>query len=235
MSFPPLPPPSSQDVHIWQWDLDDCGDFNLDWQILSAQERERADKFRFQLHRHRYVAGRSELKRILGRYLALPPQAIALGYGPEGKPFCAAQPPEGRICFNLSHSENTAVLAISSGFEVGVDVELVRPIEESMPLEIFSPRERAEFTALANAERQNIFFETWVRKEACLKALGTGFILPASHFEFDLASRGDTTPRLVGGKALEATHWRIRTLPVSPACVGAVAARRTGWSILKMN
>ncbi|WP_434715319.1 4'-phosphopantetheinyl transferase family protein [Paraburkholderia sp. A3RO-2L] len=222
-------------MHIWQWDLDDCGEFNLDWQILSAQERERADKFRFPLHRHRYVAGRGELRRILGRYLALPPQAITLGYGPEGKPFCATQPPEGRIWFNLSHSENTAVLAISSGFEVGVDVELVRPIEESMPLEVFSPLERAEFTALAHAERQTIFFETWVRKEACLKALGTGFILPASHFEFDLSSRGDTTPRLVGGKALEATHWHIRTLPVSPACAGAVAARRTGWSILKMN
>jgi hypothetical protein len=64
-----------------------------------------------------------------------------------------------------------------------------------MPLEVFSIRERAQFTALPDAERQEVFFESWARKEACLKALGTGFILPPTHFEFDLSIRGDTTPR----------------------------------------
>ncbi|MFD1559286.1 4'-phosphopantetheinyl transferase family protein [Paraburkholderia silviterrae] len=236
MSSFALTPPSPHDVHIWQWDLDvGSGDFDLYWEMLSTQERERADNFRFEQHRRRYVAGRGELRRLLSRYLGLSPRAVALDYGSERKPFCATQPPGWRICFNLSHSENTAALAISNGFEVGIDVEQVRAIEECVPLEVFSGLERAAFTALPDAEKQKVFFENWARKEACLKALGTGFILPPTHFEFDLSIRGDTTPRFVGGEAEEATHWRICALPFGPTCAGAVAARRTDWSIVKMN
>ncbi|MFM0081185.1 4'-phosphopantetheinyl transferase superfamily protein [Paraburkholderia sediminicola] len=236
MSSSLLTPPSAQEVHVWQWDLDVySGDFDQYWEMLSAQERERADKFRFERHRRRFVAGRGELRRLLSRYLGLSPWEVTLGYGSDGKPFCTIQPPEWRICFNLSHSENAAALAISSGFEVGIDVEHIRPIEESVPLEVFSARERAEFTALPDAERQKVFFESWARKEACLKALGTGFTLPPAHFEFDLSIRGDTTPRFVGGEAEEAAHWRICALSSSPTSAGAVAARRTDWSIVKMN
>jgi 4'-phosphopantetheinyl transferase len=236
MSSSLLTPPSPQQVHVWQWDLDVCDDdFDRYWETLSTQERERADKFRFERHRRRFVAGRGELRRLLSRYLGLSPWEVTLEYGSDGKPFCTIQPPERSICFNLSHSENAAALAISSGFEVGIDVENVRPIEEGMPLEVFSIRERAQFTALPDAERQKVFFESWARKEACLKALGTGFILPPTHFEFDLSIRGDTTPRLVGGEAEEARHWRICALSSSPTCAGAVAARRTDWSIVEMN
>ena len=115
MSTPLLAPPSAQDVHVWQWDLDvRAGDFDRYWEMLSAQERERAGKFRFERHRRRFVAGRGELRELLSRYLALSPQAVALGYGQEGKPFCLSQPSGWTICFNLSHSENKAALAISN-------------------------------------------------------------------------------------------------------------------------
>ena len=68
-----------------------------------------------------------------------------------------------------------------------------------------------------------------------LVLIGTGFMLPPTHFEFDLAIRGDTTPRFVGGDAEKATHWRVCALSSSPNCAGAVAARRTDWSIVNMN
>jgi len=232
-----LTPPSAQEVHVWQWDLDVCGDnFERHWDMLSMQERERADKFRYELHRRRYVAGRGELRRLLSGYLDLSPTAITLDYGSDGKPFCTSQPAGWTLCFNLSHSENSAALAVSNGFEVGIDVEHVRPIEECVPLEVFSAQELAQFTALPDTRRQQaVFFESWARKEAGLKALGTGFILPPTHFEFDLSIHGDTTPRFVGGDAEEAAHWRICALPFNPTCAGAVAARRTDWSIVEMN
>jgi 4'-phosphopantetheinyl transferase len=236
MSYSLLTPPSVQEVHVWQWDLDvHNGDLDGYWETLSTQERKRADQFVFDKHRHRFVAGRGELRWILSRYLALPAREIMLDYGSEGKPFCTSQPQGWALCFNLSHSENTAALAISCGFEVGIDIEHMRPIEESMPLQVFSARERAQFDAFAQAQQQAVFFETWARKEACLKALGTGFILPPEHFEFDLSSHGDTTPRFVGGEAQEAAHWRVRALRSSPACAAAVAARHTDWSIVEMN
>lgn len=236
MSAALLTPPSAQDVHVWQWDLDAPGsDFDRYWEMLSTQERERADKFHFERHRRRFVTGRGEVRQILGRYLGVSPQAVALGYGSEGKPFCMLQPSGWKLCFNLSHSENTAALAISNGFEVGIDVEQIRTIDESVPLEVFSPRERAQFAALADTERQNVFYENWSRKEACLKALGTGFILPPTWFEFDLSIRGDTTPRFVDGDAQEAAHWHIRALPSGPTCAGAVAAKHANWSIVNMS
>ncbi|WP_321783572.1 4'-phosphopantetheinyl transferase family protein [Paraburkholderia sp. J94] len=235
-----LTPPAAQDVHIWRWNLD-VSDAEIDgyWQTLSEQERERAGKFRFDLHRRRFVAGRGELRRLLGAYLGLAPHAVSLDYGTEGKPFCTSQPAHWTLCFNLSHSDNTAALAVSNGIEIGIDVEIVRPVEESMPVEVFSTRERAQFATLPEAQRQAVFFETWARKEACLKALGTGFILPPDHFEFDLAVRGDTTPCCVGGDAHEAAHWRIQTLQNGmqdrPDCAGAVAARHADWSLVFMN
>lgn len=231
-----LTPPSPDEVHVWQWDLDALADdFERHWQTLSFQERERAGKFRYDLHRRRYVAGRGELRRLLGRYLAVAPQAVALGIGVEGKPFCAAQPAGWQLCFNLSHTENAAALAIANGFEIGIDVENLRPIEDCVPLEVFSARELIMYDALTPAQKHTVFFETWARKEAGLKALGTGFMLPPEHFEFDLSIHGDTAPRYVGGEACEAAQWRIRALPFHAARAGAVAARRTGWSIVGMN
>lgn len=240
MSSFSLAPPAPHDVHVWQWDLDRgasdlASEFDEYWAMLSADERARAEKFRFDKHRRRYVTGRGELRRILGRYLALPPHAIAIDYGTEGKPLCATQANGWTLHFNLSHSENLAALAVANGFEIGIDVENVRPIEESLPTQVFSARERAVFDALPEAQREAVFFETWARKEACLKALGTGFILPPEHFEFDLGEHGDTTPSHVGGDAEEATQWRVRALPFSASCAGAVAARRTDWLIVHLN
>jgi len=223
-------------VHLWQWDLDiRAGDFDGYWATLSDDERARAERFHFDRHRRRFVAGRGELRRILGAYLALPPQAVALDYGAQGKPSCATQPRGWTLCFNLSHSEQAAALAVSNGFEIGIDVEQIRAIDDDVPLETFSADEREQFAALPRAQRQTVFFENWARKEACLKALGTGFTLPPTHFEFDLSSGGDTAPRRVGGEAREAAHWRVRALRAGAACAGAVAARRDGWSIVSMN
>jgi 4'-phosphopantetheinyl transferase len=165
----------------------------------------------------------------------MPPRDVGLDYGSDGKPFCTTQPPEWQLCFNLSHSEDAAALAVSNGFEIGIDIELARPIGEDVPLEVFSNLEREQFVALPDVEQQQVFLESWARKEACLKALGTGFMLPPTHFEFDLCIRGDTTPRFVGGDAQEAAHWQVRAITANAARACAVAARRIGWSIVVMN
>ncbi|WP_321814275.1 MULTISPECIES: 4'-phosphopantetheinyl transferase family protein [unclassified Paraburkholderia] len=236
MFYATLAPPAAHEVHVWQWNLDvDDAKRDLYWETLSREEQERAGHFCFERHRRRFIAGRGQLRRLLGDYLDLAPQALTLAYGPEGKPFCASQPDNWTLHFNLSHSENTAALAIANGLEIGIDIECIRPFDESMPVEVFAKRERAHFDALFDPQRQAIFFETWARKEACLKALGTGFVLPPDHFEFDLSLRGDTTPRYVAGDANEATHWRVRALTTIANCAGAVAARDATWSLVFKN
>jgi 4'-phosphopantetheinyl transferase len=104
-------------VDIWQWRLDHGA-----IELLSADERARAGQFMFDRDRRRYIAARARLRIILARYVGQAPAALQFHYGPHGKPALDG------ISFNLSHSADLALLAVSRGTVVGVDIERVRPI-----------------------------------------------------------------------------------------------------------
>src|SRR5262249_38435202 len=93
-------------------------------QLLSPQERARADRFRFEKDRNAFTIARGLLRIILGSYLQTTPSAIEFTYGSRGKPSVVSARP---IQFNLSHSGDLAVYAITEGYEVGADVEYIRP------------------------------------------------------------------------------------------------------------
>ncbi|CAM5765441.1 4'-phosphopantetheinyl transferase [Labrys miyagiensis] len=235
---PPRPAhrPDGNDVHLWLWQLETSpADFEAFWQSLSPDERQRADAFRFEKHRQRFVIARGRVRAILAQYLGVGPAQVAIDYGPAGKPRSMTQPAAWHLDFNLSHSEASAALAISAGIELGVDIEHVRPMEEDIARHIFSAPEQAQFAALPQADRNAALFKGWTCKEACLKALGTGLQTPPSHFEFDL-SKGEPTSLLrVGGSALEAFSWQLSSFRVSGTCIGAVAARAREWSLIPMS
>jgi len=108
-------------VDLWIFGLrlgpDDCG-------LLSPCERARADRFDFRRDRDLFVAGHARLRRILGAYLQESPAALRFAYGESGKPALS-----GPLAFNLSHSGGFAALAVAR-FQLGVDIECIRPIEE---------------------------------------------------------------------------------------------------------
>nr|MCU0624624.1 hypothetical protein [Gemmatimonadaceae bacterium] len=95
--------------------------------LLSPAERARADRFRFARDRHRYLVAHDAMRRILGAALGVAPGALVFDHGPQGKPALAGSP---GVHFNLSHSEDLAVLAVTTRGPIGVDVEAVRPIPE---------------------------------------------------------------------------------------------------------
>ena len=86
----------------------------------------RADRFAFPHDRRRYVAAHGALRAILGGYLNTTPAGVPIRYTPQGKPYLA--PPSSDIRFNLSHSGELALIAVTRGREVGVDVERIRPV-----------------------------------------------------------------------------------------------------------
>jgi 4'-phosphopantetheinyl transferase len=113
---------------------------------------------------------------VLGGYLKIEPSAVPFDYGPQGKPMLAGRLAESGLHFNLAHSEDLALLAVTTAARIGIDVERVRPLADAEVLvaRFFSRRESAAFRKLPEDEQPKAFFHLWTRKEAWLKATGEG-------------------------------------------------------------
>ncbi|MGN6200837.1 MAG: 4'-phosphopantetheinyl transferase family protein [Solirubrobacterales bacterium] len=165
-------------VHIWRAALDETG-----WpeaRQLPPEERERAEGFLREGAARRWAAARWALRQTLGRYLDRPASEIALEADERGKPRLRADSGDG-LQFNLSHSGGLALVAVTSGRQVGIDVEAIAPQENLLALAQRSlPAAEAEAVRSAAPERQPVaFYEAWVRHEARAKCLGTGLGSPA--------------------------------------------------------
>jgi len=161
-------------VQVWAVRLDDPGiDVERGHDLLSLAERERAARFKFAKHRRRYVAAHAALHEILGRYLRAQPRRLSFEVGANGKPKLTG---ETGIDFNLSHSEEMALIAVGRGRELGVDIEQVREKFEfeEVAERFFSAKEVAALRALPPALQRRAFYKCWTSKEAFLKAKGTG-------------------------------------------------------------
>jgi len=115
------------------------------------------------------------LRLVLARYLGEAPEAIALARGERGKPRLAKAPE--RLAFNLSHSGELTLVAVTRGREVGVDVEREEPERDLVALaeRALAPEDAAAVQAAAEGERTSVFYALWTRHEARLKCLGVGF------------------------------------------------------------
>jgi 4'-phosphopantetheinyl transferase len=144
--------------------------------ILSPDEVLRAERLRSPLNADRFRVARGILRTLLGSFLAISPEQVRFSYGPHGKPELAVKSP-GTLSFNVAHSNGLAVFAVAKGFDIGVDVEEIRQINEleGCASIILSPEEFVEFKAFPAIEKLERFMTLWVSKEAVLKAYGVGF------------------------------------------------------------
>ncbi len=191
---------------------------------LSPDEQERAASFRHDLHRGRFVVGRGTLRAILSRYTGVAPAALRFAYGENGKPALALPTGGRRLCFNVSHSDDHALLAFAYDREIGVDLERMRPLDdaEAIAERFFSPEERQALRNLPPEERLGGFYRCWTRKEAVIKAVGGGLAIPLDSFTVTLGAA--EPPRLLRyDQDPDATaRWCFRPLP--PLITGYEAA-----------
>lgn len=212
---------------------------------LSADERQRASRFHFDIDRDRYIVAHASLRDILARYLQCEPSELKFSTNEYGKPLLtrsndSAKRPSGvsrsgkpatkvatttNIEFNLSHSGDFALIAITRGRNVGVDVELIREdIElESLARRNFSPREVSELMALPPEQRTLGFFACWTRKEAYIKARGLGLSLPLDSFDVSLAPNEPAILRATRPDANESARWSLHSLGVESNYAAALA------------
>ena len=122
---------------------------------------------------------------ILARYLDCPADELQFMVRPGGKPYlipAGSGGPGQQLEFNLSHSRGIALLAVTTGVAVGIDVETSRRIDDPLRLarRVLSAEECAELESLQSDERQERFLSLWTRMEARQKAIGRGiFAQPA--------------------------------------------------------
>lgn len=178
------------DCEVWHIELDAMDPSSTSVAGLCGFEQERAGRFRFERDAARYVAAHWGLRLVLSEATGSDPTQIRLYADAAGKPHLASG--QG-IGFSLSHSAGTAVVAVSGSDDVGVDVELWRDLEDvdALAAAHLAPAEHQAWQALPAPQRQRAFITAWTRKEAALKALGTGLdiepSLVAAGLEFDSA------------------------------------------------
>jgi 4'-phosphopantetheinyl transferase len=206
--------------------------------ILADDERARAARFVFAEHRRRFIVARGCLRLVLGRCCGLPPVAIEFAYSPHGKPSLpsAATPPV--VHFNVSHSEDVALIALTTDLPVGVDVEMVRPVPDmdTIAARYFTAAEARAIAAVPAGERTLAFFLCWTRKEAFSKAVGEGLSLSLDRYR--VTCTPDDPARIVeiDGSETEAALWSVFDLRPAAGCVGAAVTRGSpGLTLLDLD
>lgn len=218
-----------RDVHVWTVLIEAVRSPARLAKLLSPDERARADRFRAESDRRRFMICRGILRSLLSRYLNDAPETLAFRHGPYGKPALRSAANAPDIRFSVAHCRDRALFAVTLGREVGVDVECVhtdRPTDEIAD-RFFSPHETAAIRALPAADRRFAFFRLWTRKEAFLKARGHG--LSASLRDFAVSAGPDARLLWTSPDPLEAARWRLEDMRVGAGHAGAVAAEGTDW------
>lgn len=212
-------------VQVWRAQPDGT-DFR---HILSTDELARADRYRFDSHRDRFMFFRGILRTIIGEQLGINPKDICFQVAPGGKPYIAGS----WLRFNVSDSQDWTLIAVTREREVGVDIEAVRPEVASSGIaeRFFAAGERAALAALGPEDRTRAFFTCWTRKEAYLKARGSGLALPLASFEVTLAV--DLPPAIVSAPegAGEVARWKIRDLSAPTGFAAALVVEGHDWEI----
>lgn len=194
---------------------------------LSADEHERAHRFHFERDRVRWTTARGWLRQLLAGYLDADPAELCFERHAFGKPRLAV--PARWLRFNVSHSADTAIVAIAHSREVGVDVERIREdvLADRAERRFLSEQEQAALAGLPHEPRLRAVFQCWTAKEAYLKASGLG--LRVSMTDLDVSLLPDGRTRLNDrSAAAEPGRWSVYTFDAGHDSTGAIAVEGCG-------
>jgi len=233
--LPRLPQPGDaaglvDEVHLWRFQVDDVKAAAELEANLSPDERRRAHRYRAEKPRRRFVVGRGRLRQVLGGYLGCPPSEVAFRYGNKGKPAADGAHADW-LSFNLSHSGELGLLAVSRHRPLGVDLERHRDMPQMLQLarRFFAPAEADALAALPEAHRRDAFFCCWTRKEAFIKAMGDGLLHALDRFEVTMRPGEPACLLCVDGDRGQAAQWRMCDVPAEPGYAAALVAEAGHW------
>ncbi|ERT08020.1 phosphopantetheine--transferase domain protein [Lyngbya aestuarii BL J] len=218
---------SSDEVQVW---LAEFGELNEQLhefeQLLSPDERERANRYRQQRDRVRFIVARGVLRIVLAGYLGLSPSELEFNYSERGKPQLKTN--STGIEFNVSHSEDKALFAIALNRRVGIDIELIRPMEVlQLAKRFFRESEYLFLRALEDREQIRGFFQLWTAKEAYVKATGEG-LAGLETVEISLPKLESAENLAVQGQGC---RWMLHSLDLGNNYCAAIAVEGKEYKI----
>src|SRR5580658_10131471 len=224
------------EVHLWGVDLAAVAVGEQRWQqLLSEDERARAARFHFSKDRQYFTATRALLRTILASYVRRDPTELVLHYSAKEKPSLTQtlSSSGGQVEFNVSHSGDVAMLAFSRGRALGVDVEQLRENFDHAAIarRFFSEQEQSQLAELPPPERYLGFFRCWTRKEAYIKAQGTGLSMPLDQFDVSLKPGERSALLSTRPDPAEAALWSLQEVQADDGYVAALCVRGHGWRL----
>jgi 4'-phosphopantetheinyl transferase len=219
---------ADDEVHVWRIATEMPRDLAALRQTLSADEQARADRFRFDRDRRRAIVRRAALRAIVGSYVGAAPIELRFLYGPQGKPGLAPPFSESGYQFNLSFSGELALCAVGRA-PLGVDLEAQRLVENGalVARHFFTPDEIS--LQLSAVDPNEVFLRHWTRKEALIKATGSGLSVPLQSFDVSWQNGGDSRQVTLPDAEGRPTIWwlsDICPLPGWPAALATVSRVR---------
>ncbi|MDP4290210.1 MAG: 4'-phosphopantetheinyl transferase superfamily protein [Bacteroidota bacterium] len=204
---------NSGEIHIWSTAIDERFEKTSAGSFLSESERRNAKKFTYDIDNFLFTVRHNLLRIILGNYLNCNPAKIKFNSNHYQKPHITH--PNTNIQFNISSSANLFLAAFCQRNSIGVDLELIRPVQdiELMVSDYFTTNEATWVNSHTGFMIENAFLSVWSKKEALIKAIGRGLYIEPN--QFDVLSEG---PISYGD-----SEWYISPLNISPDCIGAVA------------
>lgn len=202
-------------VDVWQFPLCDSPPWAS--ALLNQEEHDRANRYHFPKHQCRFTAARAMLRLILSKYLKQDPHSLAFIHNKHGKPFLANN--IENLQFNLSHSQDGALLCIGKHDELGIDLEYFSKRSFlGIADHVFSTQEIDALKQLPDESQTLAFFTIWAQKEAFIKAVGMGLAYPLKQF---------TVPAIPGTDcqiidSLTNKVWRLISFMTDDACAAAL-------------
>ena len=224
-----VPPLRHDTIHIWRIALAES-EARIEHfrSLLTARECERADRFLFDEHRRRFIVSRGQLRVLLGLYIDVAPRLVDFQYTNLGKPYFANDVSDPYIQFNFTNSSDWALLAVTLGTELGIDMERIREMSdmEGLARRFFAqPEIDAIVQHPGQKKRQQAFFRCWTRKEAFLKAIGAGLTFPLDKVCVTVDDRDDLGVEWIEDDNEVAADWSLRHIEPIEDFVGALARR----------
>jgi 4'-phosphopantetheinyl transferase len=216
---------NSGEIHVWHVDLSAAPELiERGRALLTPDELRRAERRVLPVHKTRFLLSHLALRCILALYLGISPEAVSVAHTLHGKPRLQSDD-QGALEFNLSHSGDLALVAVSSDAPVGVDIERVRPWGpgvDDAPAHVFGARERCQLAAVPARLRPEAFTRCWTRKEAIAKAIGTGLSSALAAMDVGVWPLDEPAgPRF--GQGSPVRGWMLAELPTAAGYVASVA------------
>jgi 4'-phosphopantetheinyl transferase len=226
-SAQPVPSLGQNAVHVWAWSLDGSS-LDSDWNMLSDEETLRARRFVYPRDRDRYVCAHAAMRTILNGYTGIDASSLLITTLAFGKPRMECNAGMQPVHFNLTHSANLAALAVSRAYDLGVDLEQVRPIDPEIANDHFSPSELLTLGSLPPVQWLAGFYRCWTSKEAILKGEGMGLNLPLDGFDVEVHPQRPAALIAVAPHTNIAPAWSLVELKPAQDFVGTLAVHDPG-------